>query len=386
MNFIKNNQNNEQLTFNGQVNKIFYCGFSMSVLIGSETKVFYIHKFPPALGTTKAPNLKESSSADEILADQISKDDFINFWKSKENYQCNGAWKGGSWSLANIPTTDPKWATGVFIGDEVNLTVIKYGIPIFNSNNIHENSQDNSWYCNVHIQDKFYPCHVTNNIMPQMAIDVLLIHEFINQDGESKKRIKFLKRKNTDTIDMPGKIIPGGGEHLEPEEGEHLVPGENIMKTATILRTMEEEIGVEINDNDIWYNIPIGTFNTPGRDPRYDLFAIPNSSTGEIVKCSMPRDSLAYGRIMYYKSENRNIDKPPLDTDEIQSSLWIDFIEDITSVFPENMWMLLDHINLYHTAFYEVNKFNNLTKVEQDNFIVKDIKQVLNAVKLLKNT
>jgi len=366
-----------------KVIKIGYCSIA-ATLVSNPDKVLYLHKFPPALGTTNCPLLSRPSDPEEIEVDDITPEELIAFWASPDIYQTNGSWKGGAWSLNNLPTTDPKWMTGIFIGDTISIIPARDGIVKFNGGNgFHpytENipgSEVNAWSCNASWNEKTYGVYLTENSMPQSAIDVMIVTKVKAQIAGmqiDKRYVKMLRRGANDATDMPGTIMIGAGEHLEP--------GKDEDKAQAIVRAVKEEIGMNKVDMQNCFKLDLGIFNEEGRDPRYWQYAIMRE--GKLKTFGMKRYSKSVGYLLYLEmtikpeiiaefeanlTTNSNVEKfiqeqfPNVqheDTVEVGQK-WLYDLDRVLPDFPVQEWMLSDHQNLLKACIETVNAFSEIS-------------------------
>lgn len=366
-----------------KVIKIGYCSIA-ACLVTNPTKVLYFHKFPPVLNTTNCPLLSRPSDPEETQADDITREELIAFWSSPDIYQTNGSWKGGAWSLNNLPTTDPNWMTGVFIGDIVSIKTVRDGIVKFNGGNVFhpytENipgSEVNAWSCNASWNEKTYGVYLTENSMPQSAIDVVVVTKVKAQIAGlqiNKRYIKMLRRGDNAETDMPEKVMIAAGEHL--------VPGKDEEKAKAIVRAVNEEMGMTKVDMENCFKFEIGLFNKPGRDPRYWQYSIMRE--GKLNTFGMKRDSKSAGYLLYLEMtikpeiiaefeanlrSSSNIEEfiqeqfPNVqheDTVEVGKK-WIYDLDRVLSDFPVQEWMLPDHQNLVKASIGVIEAFNSLS-------------------------
>jgi 8-oxo-dGTP pyrophosphatase MutT (NUDIX family) len=341
------------MTITGRINKIYYCGFSMVVPIEGGEKVIYVQKFPPAAGTT-SPNMlvPTEGSSSSLTFDGVSRETLINFWISTDSIQVNGLWKGGEWGTDNLITTSSDWFSGAFIGDEITLNIIadciknfdfkKQGSPFTDSTPFKEGSEGKALSCNGSFGDKSYGCYITEQVMPQFANDVLFIYKNIRNE----KFIKLLRRgPSNPTVDMPLRIMPGAGEHLEPGEG----IGNAKAKEESIRRAVQEEIGIPPETIGSCATISLGVFSDPGRDPRYWHYTAVQD--GNNIEFGIDRGSTSYGYILYYKSDTDNapIEVRQSDTIEIGEKRWIPFNRELLEI-PDDQWMIIDHKKIVEAA------------------------------------
>ena len=335
----------------GKVNKLSYC--ALSVVTPGE-KVFYVQKYPPA-GGTNAPNLQKLSSVEEQAFDTVDKQTLIEFWLSDSSFQTNGSWKGGRWGKSNLPTTDSIWMTNVFIGDTVTVTVVKNGIIKFGGGKcftdempIIPGSENTAWSCNISYNGTTYGAYLTDNIMPQKANDVLFVWE--NKSGQ--QFIKLLTRGHADNVDMPLRMMPGAGEHMEP--------GKDVKVKAGVLRAINEEIGIPESTLTDCHLLNVGTYSSEGRDPRYWLYHTAAATFG------MKRGSETNAYIIYLKSETDTAPREvaPQDTEEVNTKWWAPLGSVLTD-YSDDRWMILDHKKFIPDAVKAIDAFKKLSPEEQ---------------------
>jgi ADP-ribose pyrophosphatase YjhB (NUDIX family) len=368
---------------NLKVIKIGYCSIA-ACLVSDPAKVLYFHKFPPMLGTTNCPLLSRPSDPEETLVDDITREELIAFWSSPDIYQTNGSWKGGAWSLNNLPTTDPNWMTGIFIGDIVSITPARDGIVKFNGGNYFhpytENipgSEVNAWSCNASWNEKTYGVYLTENSMPQSAIDVMVVTRVKAQIAGlqiNKRYIKMLRRGDNAATDMPKSVMIAAGEHLEP--------GKDEVKARAIVRAVQEEIGMTKINLENCFKFELGVFNEPGRDPRYWQYSIMRE--GKLKTFGMKRYSKSAGYLLYLEmtinpdiiaefeanlTTNSNVEKfiqdqfPNVqheDTVEVGQK-WLYDLDRVLSDFPVQEWMLSDHQKLVKASIGVIEAFTSLS-------------------------
>jgi ADP-ribose pyrophosphatase YjhB (NUDIX family) len=358
----------------GTVNKIFYCGFSIVVrLENGSQKVIYVQKFPPASGTTSPIMANPTLNPEELKADVQTRDEMIAFWNHPASRQVNGEWKGGEWGSNNLVTTDATWLTGTFIGDTIRCEIIADGIIKFNGSNefaaetaIIAGTENKALSCNIALNGRKYSCYLTDQVMPQVAIDVL----FVYKNKQNKKFIKLLKRGEGANVDMPKRIMPGAGEHLEP--------GLDPTFKAGILRAVQEEIGIPPETLSQCYVLNVGVFNDPGRDPRYWSYSYPreNASDGKrsksVINFGINRGSQSNAYILYINMDSDaepREDASPLDTVEVNKKWW----HPLDQVFriPEDKWMIIDHHKIVDRASRALDEFDRLSLAEKETKLLR---------------
>lgn len=346
-------------TISGTIYKIYYCGFSVKV--DGKDLVVYVQKYPPAGGTT-VPDMNKISTPEELVPDNVSREELVNFWNSPEIRQPNDNWKGGEWGSNNLITTGD-WVSNAFIGDHVDLTIVADGIlpfgggKTFKPDQIFSGSESKALSCNVTVNNQplQYTCYVTGNVMPQVANDVL----FIYKNSTGNKFIKLLKRGTGPNVDMPKKMMPGAGEHLEP--------GSNVKLKSDVFRAIEEEIGIPPETLQQCYLLDIGLYNTPGRDPRYWSFCTKRSD-GSDINFGIQRGSESHGYVVYFESSSDVAPKEinQRDKEEVSQKRWYP-LNDVLLIEDDN-WMIFDHKKLVINAIIKTEQFDHLGKEEKEQY------------------
>lgn len=346
--------------------KVIDLGYNLIVgcIVGTN-KTIYIHKYPPAMNTTKKPDITnmfdyiELDKPIELQVPMLKKETLINFWTGQELYQANGDWKGGEWGSNNLPTTSENFCSGVFIGDTLELNVIKCGIIPYSSrltkpfepeDQIIQSSEDFAWSSNVSRKQNLssvltYSCYVCDGPMPQSAIDVL----FVWENSLNEKYVKILKRGIAHpNVDMPNLLMPGAGEHREP--------GNGVCIKSDALRAIQEEIGIDESVLSSSYLIPVGTFDQEKRDPRYWSYSVIQDS--RMIKFGPERKSESVVYVLYIKTET--VEKPKEidceDRIEIGNKYWIKLNSPILS--NRELWMIPEHSYYFELASVAIESFN----------------------------
>ena len=339
--------------------KILSIGYNVYALhLDEYKKTIYVHKYPPVVGEETVPNFDKSSDPSIFESDKlIKRETLINFWLNSDLYQVNGNWKGGKWSSDNLPTIDKDWCTDCFIGDFVDVEIIKLGIipyrnklskPFDQSDEILSDSENTAWSCNVSLEinglKRMYSAYVCDEAMGQKAIDVL----FVWKNLHGTRYIKILKRGGN--VDMPHTIIPGAGEHREP--------GKEISFKKDVLDAISQEIGIDKDTLNNSYLLSLGTFNNDNRDPRYWKFAA--LQDGQILDFGIQRKSSTDVHILYFISDS---DKIPTeinhtDTIEIKSKKWVSF--DSPIIQNSELWMIPEHPQYIVLSSELLDFFDNL--------------------------
>jgi 8-oxo-dGTP pyrophosphatase MutT (NUDIX family) len=346
-----------ETSLTGIINKISYCAFSMLITLPNGTqKAVYVQKFPPAAGTT-IPNMDKASTPNELKVDPVSKETLISFWQSPASKQVNGLWKGGAWGQNNLVTTDTTWLTGAFIGSVITVQPIANGIIKFNvgkpfaeGSAIIAGSEGKALSCHCELNGQIYSCYVTDQIMPQYANDVLFIYR-----SPSGDKIKLLKRGTGPNVDMPARMMPGAGEHMEP--------GSDVKMKSSVLRAVNEEIGLPQETLDQCYLLDLGNFNTPGRDPRYWHYAA--IQDGATIEFGMDRGSTSHGFVLYFPgpSEKEPVEGNPLDSEEVNKKWWHPL--DQVLAISDDKWMMDDHKRLIGAAQVAITSFETKSAEEK---------------------
>jgi len=323
-----------------------------------------------------------------LIQDIVTKETFIKFILNKEKYQANSTWKGGEWGTNNFPTTHKSWCSGLFIKDQVSISIIKKGIipynirfgkPFEESDNIIDGSEEWAWSCNINIPpSEEFPegiissGYVCDKPMGQKAIDVLFIWENVN--GE--RYVKLLKRgKSHPNVDMPETFMPGAGEHKEPGDGIRIKEG--------VLRAVKEEIGIPDETLSQCSLLKIGEFSELRRDPRYWIFSefqdkeisefqdeeISEFQDKEIIEFGMKRESSTEVHLLYIKSETDNQPKEtlPLDNIEVGKKLWVNLNDEKLN---DPIWMIPEHGEYFKLANKKIDEFLLLSEEKQLSYKV----------------
>lgn len=337
--------------------KILYCG----IVVKLGNKILYISKFPPVPGYTSIPYFLNQSSEDELKPDNITEDEYLEFWSNKSSVQENLTWKGGSWGPNNLPLTDPQWLTEIFINHICYIKVIKQGIikkkNIFkDTDEIILGTEQNAYSCNIVFNSNEYACYITEQPPPQIAIDVLFIYG--NRD---KKMIKLLRRGDGPNVDMPGKIAPGAGEHVEVKD----MNGGEIKIKEGVLRALHEEIGV--NDGVLLnsYLIKIGDYSKDGRDPRYWEYSTIGKD-GEFKTFGVNRPSKTSCYVLYFESEVEPQEVQHLDIEEINSKFWYP-LDQVLKIKIDD-WMIFDHRSMIVDTIKILKEFDRFSNREKESF------------------
>lgn len=289
------------------------------IKITNETHVYYIHCFPPANGTTRAPNPNTPMATSKQLApDRITRDTLESI--------CFGTGRNSGrrrWGRDNLPTTSRSWFSDIFIGDQIELVDCREGIiPLKNRFDhlgpIVSGSELWAWTMIFRFDTKEYKAYMTTQPMPQVALDVLLV---LKVGG--KHWIKLLRRgSNIYTVDFPCVLMSGAGEHLEP--------GTSTPK-QDIERALAEESGFDLDDFEGIKMFELGKFSDPERDPRYTINHGFDEDTGEPVQFGEVRGSSTTLKLVYVEFGGNKLPpvKPHTDRTEVQYTFWCELDEAI---------------------------------------------------------
>jgi hypothetical protein len=337
-----------------EILKLTYCGFSAKVA-GTE-KVVYCWKYAPIIGATTVPNFNSPSSPEQLRPDShIRREVFVDFIKSPETRQLNRSWKGGVWGLNNFTVSSSTWFPGMYIGDTFECHLIHNGI--LRSQSIVPNSEHTAWTCNGIWNGQAYTFYMTDEPMPQKATDKLWMWGCANNPG--KLRIKVLKRGNGPDVDCHGKNAPAAGEHLEP--------GQSNDAREQALFAINQEIGIPETTLSKCYFLPLGTYDSPGRDPRYWTYT--TIQDDELVKFGFERYSSSEAHILYIETDG---DVEPEETEqedmeEIKLKWW-ESVYTIFESYSESDWMLEDHMRFIPDSTKRIELFSHLSPEEKSNY------------------
>ena len=178
----------------GTITRISYSAFG--VRLENTDKILYFARFPPTDGTV-VPLMEEPSSEYDLkVDDDVTAEEVIEYWSSKDTRQLNGMWKGGSWGIDNFMYASQVWCTGAFVGDTIIIDFVKNGVikfawgVAFSPEGGQEplpKTLNSAWSCNLTVEKTggVYAGYAMNFMMPQYANDLL----FIWKDQLSGKRM-----------------------------------------------------------------------------------------------------------------------------------------------------------------------------------------------------
>jgi ADP-ribose pyrophosphatase YjhB (NUDIX family) len=149
---------------------------------------------------------------------------------------------------------------------------------------------------------------------------------------------------------MPGRIVPGAGEHMEP--------GKDINVKKGVLRTIKEELGIPKTTLTQCYLLPLGRYDDQGRDPRYHTY--------DCNKWGLVRGSETNAHILYIKSDTDNepTEIDPEDTVEINKKWWAP-LDSVLTDYNIDRWMIADHRKFIPDTISMISSFNQLSKIDQ---------------------
>jgi hypothetical protein len=299
------------------------------------------------------------SNNEELLKfDDVTPEEFIEFWVNPNQQQVDGRHKGGSWGLDNcLPWNEQfignkkRWLPGKFIRDEILFKILKR----------------ESNYDKVEIIETGDIAYVTSEPMPQVALDVILL---INLNNEYY--IKVLTRGNAPNVDMQGKITIGAGEHIEKKNGAVTV------KTAN--RALEEElgnIGTYKDKLEIKRSITelIGIDNRENRDPRYSKYAI--SRGNRVIYCGYNRPSSSKVYVCYLEGNIKNTRNNISILNQIKGTNNVEIkgaklvkLKDILIKYPLDKWGWSSHYIFLQYLNNFINMFDHEFKINQIEQII----------------
>lgn len=355
------------MSFNNQLEilKLTYCGFSAKI-IGTD-KVVYGWKFPPTVGNTQVPDLNLSSSAEELTGDShVSKETFVQFVKSEQTRQANGSWKGGSWGENNFTVTSNDWFAGMYVQDQLQWELVKTGIIKFSPSSfasdqiIIPGTELSAWSCNGIFNGKSYAFYMTDNPMPQKASDTLWMWGCNSNDEAYREicddvKVMVMTRGVGLNVDCGGKKAPAAGEHLEP--------GQPDDERSQVVFATIQEIGIAKETLSKCYIIPMGIYNSPGRDPRYWTYSA--HQNGQLIYFGIARESSSIARILYIESDVKPETISHEDTKEIKGKKWVRAYS-IFDKYPESEWMLEDHMKFIPDSIGLIRDFRAKSQEEKE--------------------
>ena len=352
-------------------------------------KLYYLNKFNPASHTTIAPHNSDTDDLTRLAPDNWSRGEIEHFWTGEAKYQgwssLHMRWKGGPWGRQNIATLDPTWCYGVVPGDFIRLYFVKQGIvpyrikkgqPYNGPEEILPGTENEGWSCNVQLSNgEIYSTTVTNDAMPQEAIDVFVVTE--NDDGKSSSSslqpsasgemfVKTARRgNNPDTVDNPGTEMLTAGEHMDPINSN---PQSGVLTVKQNIRiAISEELGADITDIEDSYCVHMGTFETTeqdevSRDPRYGTYLYQGRELG-FRRRSKTNLYLIY---MKFKGDRKPIKQEPTDNVEVTQTYWRTLNE--CCYIPVDRLFIEEHANYPHmVSDFLINEFPNLSEQERDD-------------------
>ena len=339
--------------FKGKILRFGYCAFSVKINFGTDEKplekVVFLQKYAPFHKPgdpqqTSKPLFDGNSTIRNKLnlepeTDGVTKQDYITFWNEKKLKD------------SNLPITD----MGLELNQEVTITHVGNGLKD-KKGNIIENSENCAWIVDVFTPKGTKTMFLTDDIMPQKALDIILAWK-----NTTKGSLKYFLSKRSDAAEIPNVFATTAGEHLEP--GDYIGDFRKKFETSAVYRALEEEVtgnpSAVFNENSKakLYIIPVKTYEDTGRDFRYGLFNKKGEGEGEgegDVKFGFDRYS---GSVCYiaYVTDNDDFDSyktktvENTDTAEINASgresKEIDEIkkmEDSEFMIPEHKQMFID--------------------------------------------
>lgn len=294
-----------------------------------------MNRYPPADATTEAIGLDlPLASPEQMVPNPISRKTVANFWFGTGR-NCHKR----RWGSNNLCTTSDDWLPGMFIGDTVHFFDACLGIIPGRSAFVPEGPPipgSEPWGTTVLAlvdgQQRGYKTYVTKGPMPQIAIDVLLVVRI-----KRKLWVKILKRgTDSKTVDNPGVLMSGAGEHCEP--------GTGSLKDQAY-DAIAQETGLHPDDCVKSSFHIIGQFNSPGRDPRYWKFDAIDEDTGACVQFGYERSSTTTLNLIfidYGDAEGGPKKTEPTDGIEVAQTFWMG-LDDAIALDPNEFFLRENH-------------------------------------------
>jgi hypothetical protein len=280
--------------------------------------VLYLNRYSPVLGTTTALSPDHSSASQEqLVPDNISNQAMVSVWTA--DGPNSGRRRFGT---DNLPITSA-WFTGVETGSHIEIIDAREGIlpnrvPFNHTTPVIPDSETNSWTVLAIFNGKQCQGYLTTQPMPQCAIDVCLITIV-----GGKRYIRLVRRgTNTKTVDMPGVLASGAGEHLE---------GGTSTPKQDIDRTLAEECGFNREDYGGSTTVYLKSYSDPDRDPRYTFINGVDPVTGTQVQWGERRGSSTdlYLVVVEFGGTTPPPIKEHSDVTEVQYTFWCELDEAI---------------------------------------------------------
>jgi hypothetical protein len=331
---------------------VIYCCIALQ---NQKTKKFvFLNKFAPPNGAERRPDFSKISAFYYEIFETfklLKKEEFVHHWASKS---------GCRFAPHNLPSSDPNFGNGVWVGDLIRFTAFKEGIyprPEFGKppvmiegSELTALSVDFEINQNGTILGNFFGI-LTDGLMGQKALDVLYICKI-----GGKYYVKIAERGSGSTVDLPNTIVPGAGEHINA--------GTPSPK-ASIQAALHEELGVDSTWSK-FYSLYVGKYDNPGRDPRYWTWEVPHD--GSFVTVGAKRASETDLWVIYCSSDKLSEKGKHSDETEIKSTRWIDLetleLAPGLKLSPE-MMMLHEHFRLFGDALEAVKAFSALSEEEK---------------------
>ncbi len=328
--------------FTGKILRFGYCAFSVKINFRTETdpfeKVVFLQKYAPFFkpkdqqltskpkfdGTTRIRNPVNLEHENE----GVTKDDYIEFWQEKKL------------KTSNLPITD----MGFDIDSPITIKHVGNGLGKEDIN-----TDECAWKVEVKrpIDGKLVEMYLTDDIMPQKALDIILAWKNTSDGGT----LKYYLSKRADTAEIPSVYATTAGEHLEPGDYFDKINDKKRFRDSAVYRAISEEVTPDLDvifkgTDAKLYLIPAKTYEDPGRDFRYSLFKHNDKEfgfdrySGSVCYIAYVTDS---NNLEYYNPKENN------DTAEINTagrkSLTIDEIkkmDDTEFMLPEHKQMFID--------------------------------------------
>jgi hypothetical protein len=214
-----------------------------------------------------------------------------------------------------------------------------------------ENTDEMTWVVDVTFGDVTAKAFLSENIMPQVANDVLVVAYDKNQSTVPLIRTMY-RAKPGRRQDLPNAYMCGAGEHIEPTDP--------VSNTEKMIRSIKEEIGDLDVLNPDWKTttriLDLGVFNSNGRDPRYWKF---QTTDGLVFGFNRKSESTSNAIILETPIDSNIVITTDIDIVEINqnSPVWQPI--ELANTIPDNKWMIMDHKNLFDKFLTEFKQYHD---------------------------
>jgi len=328
--------------FTGKILRFGYCAFSVKINFGTVEnpfeKVVFLQKYAPFFKpndpqSTSKPKFDGTTSIERLVNlesenEGVTEKDYTEFWNEKKL------------KTSNLPITD----MGLELDSSITIEHVDNGLG-------KDNTDAYAWKVKVErpIDGKTVEMYLTDDIMPQKALDIILA--WYNKENGS---LKYCLSKRADNAEIPNVYATTAGEHLEPGDYFDNLKKEDRFRKSAVFRAINEEVASNLdvifkgaNATAKLYLIPGNTYEARGRDFRYSLF----KHNGKEFGFDRYSGSVCY---IAYVTDSKNLEeykqlKGNNDTEEINTagrkSLTIDEIkkmDDTEFMLPEHKQMFID--------------------------------------------